>query len=293
MNLESVASELYTSPLAGFVRARAAAVAAAKDAGEKELAREIGKLPKPSTGAWLANLLVTQRRDEVDELVSVGEALRSAEHKRDPNELRTLGRTRQQLIASISRLGSDLGDKAGTKPSAAALHELEQTLQAALADSDAADAVLTGVLVRGLTSNGVEPVDLSDALAVSTSAAPRAAKRTSKPKLRAVDTTAAERDLDEARRKLTDAEDRADNALDTIETVRKQLKDVKPEVDRLTAERRDLKAQLAAVEEELATRSAERDALNTTLEDARHDSDVAERAVSRARERVERLSQDV
>jgi chromosome segregation ATPase len=292
MNLESVASELYTTPLADFVRARAAAVTSAKEAGEKELAREIGALPKPSTGAWLVNVLVVERRDDIDEIVSVGEALRSAEQKLDPQELRKLSRTRQQLIASLSRLGKDLGAQAGTKPSAAALHELEQTLQAALADSDAADAVLTGVLVRGLTSNGVEPVDLTDALAVSTLAAPRASKRTTKPRLRAVDTTARDRDVEEARRKLREAEDRADDALDAVETTRKQLKEVQPEVERLSDERRELTAKLAAVEDEFNTRSAEYHKLNAALDDARHDSDVAERAVSRARDRVDRLAQD-
>jgi chromosome segregation ATPase len=143
-----------------------------------------------------------------------------------------------------------------------------------------------------LTSNGVEPVDLTDALAVSTSALPRAAKRTAKPRLRAVDTTARERDIEEARRKLRDAEDRADDALDAVETMRKQLKGVQPELERLTDERRDLKAQLAAVEDELNERSAESDKLSTALDDARHDSEVAERAVSRARERVERLSEE-
>lgn len=289
MTLETVAAELYTTPITEFVRARAAASTEAKDAGEKELAREIGKLPKPSMAAWLINLLVAKQRNELEEIVALGEQLRAAEKNLDPKELRTLGRQRQQLIASVARLGAELGTKAGSKASAAAVHELEQTLQAALADASAAEAVQTGVLVRGLTSNGVEPVDLSDAIAVDSPSAPRASKRNAKPRLRAVDTTAAERDIDEARRRLKDAEDRADDAIDAVETLRRKLKDVGPEVDRLTEERRTLKARLAEVEEELAARSAENDELSRNLSDARHESDVAERAVSRARERVDQL----
>jgi DNA repair exonuclease SbcCD ATPase subunit len=290
MDLGTVAIELYSSPPAEFVRARSAAVAVAKDAGEKDLARDIGKLSKPSTGAWLANLLVAHRRDELERIVAVGEELRAAEQKLDPQELRTLGRKRQQLIASVSRLGSELGTKAGSRASAAAVHELEQTLQAALADPHAADAVLTGVLVRGLTSNGVEPVDLSEALAVESPSASRASRRSSRPRLRAVDTTAAERDVDEARRKLQDAEDRADDAIDAVEALRKQLTRIGPEVDRLAGERRELRARLTEVEKELAARTAESDRLTGELTAARADSDVAERAVSRARERVGELT---
>ena len=292
MTIESVAAELYTSPLSEFVRARGAAVTAAKEAGDKDLAREIGSLPKPSTGSWLANLLVAERRDNIEEIVSLGDELRTAEQKLDPQELRKLGRARQQLIASVSRLGTELGAQAGTKASSAAVHELEQTLQAALSDPAAADAVLTGVLIRGLTSHGVEPVDLAGALAIDAPSAPRASKRQFAPRLRAVDTTAAERDVDEARRKLTDAEDRADDALDTVEALRKQLKDVGPEVDRLAEERKTLRTRLAEVEGELATRSAENDTLTRELNAARSESDVAERAVSRARERVNRLTRN-
>ncbi|GGE88915.1 hypothetical protein [Mycetocola zhadangensis] len=290
MSIESVAAELYALPLNGFVRARTAAATAAKETGEKELAREIGALPKPSTGAWLVNLLVAERRDSVEEVVSLGKDLRDAEQKLDPQELRKLGRTRQQLLASVSRIGAELGKNAGSKASAAAVHELEQTLQAALADPAAADAVLTGVLVRGLTSNGVEPVDLAGALAVDAPSAPLASKRVSAPRLRAVDTTESERDVNEARRKLRDAEDRADDALDAVEALRKQLNDVVPDLDRLAEERRTLRAQLADVEAELAERSAENDKLSREIGDARTESDVAERAVSRARERVKRLS---
>ena len=290
MTLETVAAELYTTPISEFVRARTAAQSEAKDAGDKDLARDIGKLPKPSMAAWMVNLLAAERRDELEDILAVGEELRAAEKNRDPQELRTLGRKRQQLIASVARLGTELGAKAGSKASAAAVRELEQTLQAALADASAADAVLTGVLVRGLTSNGVEPVDLTDAIAVDFPSAPRASQRNAKPRLRAVDTTAAERDIDEARRRLKDAEDRADDAIDAVETLRKQLKAVGPEVDRLTEERRTLKARLADVEEELAARSAENDELSKNLADARHESDVAERAVSRAKERVDHLT---
>lgn len=290
MNLESVAADLYTVPLGEFVAARTASVAAAKEAGMADLARRIGKLPKPGVAAWLSNLLVARRRDEVEEIIAVGKDIRAAEDGREPDELRRLGRKRQQLISTVSRLGVELGAQAGTKAGPGAVRELEQTLQAVLADPAAADTVLTGVLVRSLTSNGVEPVDLSGACATDSTSPTPATTRDTRPRLRAVDTTPAQRDLTEARRKLEDAEQRADDADDTLDGIRNRLDSLGPEIDGLTEERRHLRSRLADAENELAARTAENDTLRKELSGARHDADVAARAVARARERAERLA---
>ncbi|PWC07960.1 hypothetical protein [Mycetocola zhujimingii] len=290
MNLESVATELYRAPLSEFIRTRSAAVTAAKDAGDKELARRIGKLPKPSVAAWLANLLVTTHRDEIDKLIALGKDLRAAEQARETGDLRRLGRERQHLIRAVSRLGVETGAKVGTKASPSAVRELEQTLQASLADSAAADAVLTAVLVRSLTSNGVEPVDLSGALAVDSVTAAPSSSRDDPPRLRAVDTTAAQRDLAEARRKLEDAEQRADDADEALEGIQSRISTLAPEIDALTGERRHLRSRLAEIDSELADRTAEHESLRKNVAGARHEADVAARALSRARERAERLS---
>lgn len=290
MNLESVATELYTVPLSDFVRARAAAVTAAKDTGDKDLARRLGKLPKPSVAAWLANLLVTTHRDDIDKLIALGKDLRAAEQARETDDLRRLGRERQQLIRAVSRLGVETGTKAGTKASPSAVRELEQTLQAALADSAAADAVLTAVLVRSLTSNGVEPVDLSGALALDSASAAPSSSRDDPPRLRAVDTTAAQRDLAEARRKLEDAEQRADEADEALEGIQSRISALAPEIESLTDERGRLRARLSEIESELDDRKAEHETLRKNVAGARHEADVAARALSRARERAERLS---
>lgn len=290
MTLESVAAELYTVPLGEFVAERTAAVAAAKSGGDADLARRIGKLPKPSVAAWLSNLLVAGARDDLDEIVAVGADLRAAEAGGDTDELRRLGRKRQQLIGSVSRLGAELGAKAGTRAGTGAVRELEQTLQAVLADPAAADAVLTGVLVRSLASNGVEPVDLSGACAVGSAPPAAPASRDTAPRLRAVDTTAAQRDLAEANRKLTDAEQRADDADDALAGIRGRLDALGPELENLTAERKRLRSRLAEIDDELAARTAENDTLRKGLSGARHEADVAARAVARARERAERLA---
>ena len=52
-----------------FTSRRDALAAEARRAGDRALAAEVKKLRRPTTGAWLANLLVRQRRDEVAQLL--------------------------------------------------------------------------------------------------------------------------------------------------------------------------------------------------------------------------------
>ena len=53
---------LYEAPPEGFVAGRAAAVAAAKKAGDTATAKRLAALRKPTVAAWLVNLLALRRR---------------------------------------------------------------------------------------------------------------------------------------------------------------------------------------------------------------------------------------
>lgn len=59
MDLAAVAAELFGSMPGGFVAAR---TAAAKAEPDKVTGKAILALPKPSTAAWLVNMLVRHRR---------------------------------------------------------------------------------------------------------------------------------------------------------------------------------------------------------------------------------------
>ena len=148
-DLVSVADELYALPADGFVAARNARAKTAREAGDKDLAGRIGELAKPSSAAWTVNMLVRNRGDHIDQLIELGASLRKAQEELDSVQLRDLTRQRQKLVAALGTQARSVAEGLGKRPSDTAIDEVEQTLQAALADPDAAVAVQSGRLIRG------------------------------------------------------------------------------------------------------------------------------------------------
>ncbi len=163
--LVAIADELYALPPAEFTRSRNARARELRSAGERELARAVVALAKPSAAAWAVDALVRRRRAQLDELLALGETLREAQESLDAPSLRTLAGQRRQVIAALAREARAAAAEAGGAVGAPAEDEIEQTLQAALADERAALAVRSARLVRPLASTGLDPVDLTDAVA--------------------------------------------------------------------------------------------------------------------------------
>jgi hypothetical protein len=149
------ADGLYAGPVADFVRARDALVKQARADGDSVLAASLAKLRKPTAGARLANLLVREHREQVEELVGLGAALREAQDELDPDQMRVLGRQRQQVVQALVELGLGSAAALGEPTGPAAAQELGATLTAALVDPDAATQLLTGRLAAGLAYAGL------------------------------------------------------------------------------------------------------------------------------------------
>jgi hypothetical protein len=163
VTLEEVAAELYGGPLDTFVQRRAARAKELK-AEDADLAGRVAKLPKPVVSAHALNLFAREHPDLVDDLLDVGGELREAQEQRDGERVRALTkRATDRVRAALATLPSDPA--------------VEQTLRAAMADEGAAAAVRAGVLVKPLAPAGFGPVDLTDAVAVTTSSAPRPRRR--------------------------------------------------------------------------------------------------------------------
>ena len=64
VDLDAIADELYTLRPDGFAAARDDAVKQARAAGHADLARDLGKLRRPTQSAWIVNLLVRERSEE-------------------------------------------------------------------------------------------------------------------------------------------------------------------------------------------------------------------------------------
>jgi hypothetical protein len=77
VNLESATQELYGLTPTQFTAARNAKASEARKEGLPDVAASLKELRKPSTAAWLANLLVRERSKEIENLIELGDGLRT------------------------------------------------------------------------------------------------------------------------------------------------------------------------------------------------------------------------
>jgi hypothetical protein len=183
VELAGIAARLYALPFDDFVAARTAAAkevaatAPGKGPAAKEhrsLAADVRSLPKPSVAAWTVNMLAAHQPETLTELAALGQTMRAAQTALDADELRRLAQQRRQLLANAVRDAQTVAEQHGRKISGAIASEVEETLRAATADEGAAAAAQSGRLLRALSADGVDVVELAGAVALP-SAVPAAA----------------------------------------------------------------------------------------------------------------------
>jgi len=254
-DLAAIATELYELLPTEFTAARND-----RAKGETgELAKDVKALPKPSAAAWATNLLARERPDEVAQLFALGDSLRDAQDGLDRATLTKLGSQRRALVAALAKQAASLATEAGHPVNAAALVDIERTLQAGMSDAAAAAAVTSGRLVRALSGDGLEAVDLDEAVAGPLPEA-RARKKQKAP----VKKGPTQKQLDAAEAAVAAAR----KAAKETERFAREAGSAK---ESLTLEREELREQLADVEGELAdaTRAADAaDRKRTTAERA-------------------------
>ncbi|NJC69472.1 hypothetical protein HC031_07020 [Planosporangium thailandense] len=273
-------TDLYALPPEEFVAARNDAVKRARAAGDRRLATEIGALRRPTVGAWVVNLLARQRPELVDELLVLGESLRSAQRELRGDDLRELSMRRRAVVAALSREAIRLAGRANL-PAA----EIEATLTAALADPAVAEQVRAGQLTRAVTYAGFgetprpklrlihggeaepEPGPPDGSPTAKTSTTGKAPAKATEAERRA-----AEKAAEEAARKAAEAERRA--------------------AERAAEAERRAAAAAAAAERRRARAAAHRELLaaRTELAEAEAARVLAEKAVTAARRRVEKAA---
>lgn len=266
LTLASLADPLYALAPAEFTAARNAAAREVKDSADLELAARVQELKKPSPAAWAVNLLARQRADELEQLAELGETMREAQEELDRAQLGELTRQRRALVTALAREASRLASEARHNLTATVVEEVAKTLQAALNDPAAAAAVRSGRLVRGLEATGIEPVDLTDAVAAPSASMVSAPRPAAERK--------AVRDL-AAVRAAKEAEKRAEEAELEVRGIERSISDVETRRARLESRLADLEEQVSALEDEL--RESDRDL----------------RALGRDRDRAARRSADL
>jgi len=319
MDLHEAAQELYVVLPRDFTSERTTLVRTAKEAGHKELAQEIGRLPKPAAGAWAINMLAVHKPEVIDGVVRFGASLRAAQEESDAPAFRELSQQRQGQLTTAVHAAKDLAGELGAPLSAAAATDVEQTLRAAMADSGAARAVATGRLVRALSGSGFESVDLTDAVAAASAediagtnsptgpaaepARKKAAdtKETSRAKDKAENgkaekkkaprkqeakeqaTSLADRRAAKRRAALKEAQDEFDAADTKAQDAEKRASEAWEVVNELARRRSEVQAEIDEVKKRLATLEAEVIGIVRDTESAESDKKVAVRTATQLR----------
>jgi hypothetical protein len=295
-------SDLYALPPEQFIAARDEAVKQAKAAGDRRLAAEIAKLRRPTVAAWVVNRLAQERPEMIEELLDLGEALRSAQRNLRGDELRELSLQRRALVSALAREAVVLARREHRRDNLP-VAEVEATLTAALADPEVAEMVRTGQLTRTVEYTGFgETPRPRLRLLQGGSADPeidvgRSNAVTVAPSGRDRPTSTKERDAGAGARAQREAAEREASERVEAERLKAEREAAEREAaeraekERREAERREAE-RAAAAELRRARATAHRELLaaRTELADAEAARALAERAVLAARRRVEKAT---
>lgn len=292
--LLEAADRLYGLTLPEFTPARDA-LAKEHKASDKELSEQLKKLKKPSVAAWVVNLLVRRDAEQVDQVLTVGEALREAQANLDGEELRALTRQRRQLTNAITIQARHLASEAGQKVTSAVADQVEATLTAAMIDAGAADAVRTGLLLNAISATGVGELDLTSYVAVPGAAGfqpsplgePEAPEP---PELHVVpDPDADEKKRKAAEERLAAAQAEVDKATGALDAATKDVEDLEAKSLQVQAEIDELKRRLGELESQQDDIDDELSDAHEVVESARADVTEADRERVRAATALDKL----
>lgn len=321
--LAAIAFDLYALPFDEFVAARTSAAKAASGSG-KELVAAVKGLPKPSVAAWAVNMLAFHEPGVLAQLAALGQRMRAAQASLDAAGLRELSRERRTLLGTAVDTAQFVAERQGRSISATIAADVEQTLRAMTADEGAAAAAQSRLLVKTLSADGVDTVDLDGAVAVpgavprpsapapttpapgtpppAPRTAPKGEERTTaerstgkaadQPRLEAVRETprqASPSALEKAKATLADAKRAEEESARLAEERASQLEETEAKVAELTDETWKLRARLKTAEEQLDRARKQLGTAAAEAKQAVRAAEKAQRSAVLAQERVLRL----
>ena len=290
--LLQIADDLYARALGDFTPARDGRAKELKTAGEAELAKAVKALKKPSLAAWVVDLFVRREADQVEQVLSMGAALRQAQAGMSGEDLRSLTRQRRQLTAAITQQARALAAEEGVRLTQAVADQVEATLTAAMIDERCGQAVRSGLLITALAATGVDDVDVGTAVALPDAlgfvAQAREAEPRSRPDLHVVPDpdadakarAAAEQALAEAEDGLVEAQGAYDDATVDVERLRARQLQLEAEIDELKRRIASLEETYDEVDDELGDVEAVQAESGESLEEARAARDLSAAALT-------------
>ena len=159
MDFEEAADALYAAPAADFIATRNELAKQLKADGDQLGSTRLKAMRKPTVAAWVANLVARSLPDDLDDLLALGDEFREATADLDGDRLRDLTPKRHQLLDKVSKEAVRLAGDEGQKVSADVGQKLRETLDAALIDPAAGDALREGRLSSALRHVGFGVVD--------------------------------------------------------------------------------------------------------------------------------------
>ena len=272
MDLETAANELYALSPDDFIERRQQLVAEARQARDRRLATEIGRLRRPTRSAWLINLLARREPEAVSALLELGSALQDAQQRMAGDELRQLSAERRKTVDALARRAVELGGEHGYSAPEGAKQEVGQTLQTALGDPEIADLLRAGRLTQAVTFGGFGPTDLASALGASLPT--KTPSQPAKPVPAEPAPPADPKQRREAENAAKEAHERAAAARKAAETAEEAAETATQRADELADQVESLRSQLRQAE------SAEREARETARAARKHYQELRQAAAS-------------
>ncbi|WP_405810333.1 hypothetical protein OG729_36665 [Streptomyces sp. NBC_00210] len=288
MDLESVTDELYELRPKDFTAARDERAAAARKAGDSELAHHIKDLRRPTLSAWAGNLLVRRRPQEAQSLISLGKGLRQAHRNLDGEQLRELGRRQHALVGALAREARQLAQAAGQPISDEAQYEVEATLHAVLADPQAAREWATGHLARPLSP----PIGFTEAVQTAVPQPKPPARPASGRKQEPRREREREQEQEqEQRRKLDQARKDARATEEEAHALEAKKKQAEAEKEQAEQALEEAEERASALARELKEAQQQRQGARNSAREARERAQAAERAAGTARRKAQRAAE--
>lgn len=303
MDFDDVADELYAAPRDEFIQLRKRRADQVKKAGDKELAKRITALRKPSVAAAVVNGLARAHPDVVSELTELGTELREAHEALDGAALRDLSARRVSAVGQAMESARTVAESSGLGFGAATAEQVRATLDAVVTDPAVATAVASGCMATAATEAGSEAwlsVAPSPSAPVRpTQRGPSEQPRQGRSGQQRPGAGSADRrpssggesrrtpsDVDAQRRRHRESVELAtknvDQATRDVDAARDALADAQAEADAAKAAVAELRARLHAAER------AERE-VRERIDRARHDHERALRARHAAERELQRV----
>ncbi len=270
--LIEVAARLSVAPAGDFVALRKAA---AEEAEDRDLAAAIRGLRKPVLAAWVINLLAADDPEALVPAAELAEAFREAADTGDGRALAELTTRRRSILRDLVERAVILAGDNGADVGAAVRAAVEQTLDAALRDPDAAAAVASARLLRSIEATGMDAPDLSGAVSGPFDAG---SARTDGD-----DELAERRAAREVARAAADARRHAESA-------EKELARVEEHLEAARTRATELEERLAEIDRERARTANDLDAAQRAVDGLTDERTVARDAARRARKAADKAA---